>query len=167
MPESMNQVDSSALAKYGSFVLQICNEVGVPYARLMTFGARLTAARKTKGLTQAELGKGLGTDGKDVSKAVVYGWEKDQHHPRVDQLELICQKLGCSADYLLLGQEAAPGLSPESLAVARTVDTFEPKIRAHVLRMIAGVFELAQESSEKSDRNTDIDDEPPGFLRNQ
>jgi transcriptional regulator with XRE-family HTH domain len=70
----------------------------------MTFGARLTEARKRKQLTQDGLGKGLGTDGKDASKAVVYGWEKDQHFPRVDQLALICERLGCSADYLLFGE---------------------------------------------------------------
>jgi transcriptional regulator with XRE-family HTH domain len=73
----------------------------------MTFGARLRAIRESKGLTQEALGRGLGTDGADASKSVVYGWEKDQHHPRVDQLMLICDKLGCTADYLLFGKEAA------------------------------------------------------------
>ena len=72
----------------------------------MGFGDRLAAARKNSGLTQGELGRGLGTDGADVGKSVVYGWEKDQHHPRVDQLALICKRLNCSADYLLLGEEA-------------------------------------------------------------
>lgn len=71
----------------------------------MTFGLRLRLVREQKGLTQDGLGKGLGTDGKDVGKSVVYGWEKDQHMPRVDQLLLICQRLDCSADYLLFGKE--------------------------------------------------------------
>lgn len=69
----------------------------------MSFGKRLAALRKRLGMTQAELGLELGTDGKHASKSVVYGWEKDQHYPRVDQLILICKKLHCSADHLLFG----------------------------------------------------------------
>lgn len=72
--------------------------------KAMTFGVRLRLAREQKGLTQEGLGKGLGTRGKDVGKSVVYGWEKDQHFPRADQLALICQALGVDADYLLFGK---------------------------------------------------------------
>jgi transcriptional regulator with XRE-family HTH domain len=68
---------------------------------LLTFGDRLRQCRRECGMTQAELGKGLGTDGADCGKQVVYGWEKNQHHPRVDQLILICKRLCVSADYLL------------------------------------------------------------------
>lgn len=59
-------------------------------------------------MTQTDLGVGLGTDGADVGKQVVYGWEKEQHYPRVDQLILICQKLNISADYLLFGDIKPP-----------------------------------------------------------
>ncbi len=85
----------------------------------MSFGARLAAIRKERGLTQQELGKGLATDGADASKSVVYGWEKDQHYPRVDQLMLICKKLNCSADYLLFG--AAAVVSPKLKAAQDAV----------------------------------------------
>lgn len=82
----------------------------------MTFGERLAKARVDKNLTQTELGEGLGTDGADASKSVVYGWEKDQHHPRADQLVLICKKLGCSADYLLFGAVSSQYLAAEAVA---------------------------------------------------
>lgn len=74
--------------------------------------------RKLRGMTQTELGKGLGTDGADVGKQVVYGWEKDQHYPRVDQLILICEKLSCSADHLLFGNGAMT-ISPKFLAAQK------------------------------------------------
>lgn len=77
-----------------------------PYALEMGFGERLAAARIAAGLTQAGLGRGLGTDGSDCHKSVVLGWEKGRHFPRVDQLVLICRKLNCSADELLFGQSS-------------------------------------------------------------
>lgn len=87
----------------------------------MSFGSRLTKARKEKHLTQDGLGKGLGTDGKDASKAVVYGWEKDQHFPRVDQLVLICERLGVGADYLLFGKVESSQLRPEVQEIAEAL----------------------------------------------
>lgn len=89
----------------------------------MSFGTRLSLARKNKGLTQADVGVGLATDGGDASKSVVYGWEKDQHYPRVDQLTLICKRLGCGADYLLFGVQSlgwpfAPFLLDRVLALS-------------------------------------------------
>lgn len=95
----------------------------------MSFGTRLRTLREQKGLTQEGLGKGLGTAGADAGKAVVYGWEKDQHHPRVDQLMLICKRLGCSADYLLFGTES--NLTQEALLIARWFDRLtDPRDRA-------------------------------------
>jgi transcriptional regulator with XRE-family HTH domain len=101
----------------------------------MNFGDRLRAARVKKGLTQEGLGKGLGTDGKDASKSVVYGWEKGPHHPRVDQLMLICDRLGCSADYLLFGLVRATELSPDAAQIAKEIDAFENEERRYVLNL--------------------------------
>lgn len=92
------------------------------YASRMTFGARLAQARNAKKLTQTEVGKGLGTDGVDVGKSVVYGWERKNHYPRADQLALICQKLKCSADWLLTG---IPTDWPFSLELRQRVDQMD------------------------------------------
>jgi transcriptional regulator with XRE-family HTH domain len=102
----------------------------------MSFGKRLTEARKKKGLTQEQLGKGLATDGQDASKSVVYGWEKDQHFPKVDQLVLICNKLGCSADYLLFGGSVAPALAPEIAAVAMQINNLPDTQRELILTVV-------------------------------
>ena len=118
-----------------SVVLPFWHNTMDAYAEKMSFGSQLKAAREAKGLTQQELGKGLGTNGKDASKSVVYGWEKDQHYPRTDQLERICSRLGCSADYLLFGVETPVKLSPETARLAQEIDAFEGKLRGHVIHL--------------------------------
>lgn len=80
----------------------------------MEFGDRLRLLREQAGLSQDELGKGLGARRKgaspvDAGKQVVLGWEKNRHFPKADQLAGICEKLGCSADYLLFGGQAPLG----------------------------------------------------------
>jgi transcriptional regulator with XRE-family HTH domain len=90
-------------------------------------------------MTQADVGKGLGTDGKDAGKAVVYGWERDQHQPRADQLILICQRLGVSADHLLFG---VSDLSPEARQLVSELDAVAPDVRPRVLAMIRDLMAL-------------------------
>jgi transcriptional regulator with XRE-family HTH domain len=128
----------------------------------MSFGTRLTEARKKKLLTQEGLGKGLGTDGKDASKAVVYGWEKDQHFPRVDQLAMICQRLEVSADYLLFGTIAESALLPEVATVAAEVNSFPPKHRRVALAHIRQILDLVNETLQATDdslaSNTEVDE---------
>lgn len=66
-----------------------------------TFGSRLSALRRQRGLTQQDLGKGLAPDGSDVSDAAVSAWETNRNQPSVRQLQLICQRLNASANELL------------------------------------------------------------------
>lgn len=115
-----------------------------PYAESMTFGSQLKKAREDRQLSQEQLGKGLGTDGRDASKSVVYGWEKDQHYPRVDQLALICSRLGCSADLLLYGTEAPVKLSPESAQLAQELDRFDGDVRTNLIRLCKETILFAQ-----------------------
>jgi transcriptional regulator with XRE-family HTH domain len=99
----------------------------------MTFGERLRDARKAKNLTLEQLGVGLGTDGKDATKAVVWGWEKGQHFPRVDQLALICARLKCNAHFLLFGegQAGAESLPADAMGLAERLDGIKaPRVRA-------------------------------------
>lgn len=117
---------------------------GAAYALRMSFGSRLAEARKRKNLTQEALGRGLGTDGKDASKAVIYGWEKDQHHPRADQLAMLCSRLDVSADWLLLGKGSESALTREALDIALEIDTFDAETRRRVLLMWSGVLALAR-----------------------
>jgi transcriptional regulator with XRE-family HTH domain len=114
----------------------------------MGFGARLREKRKQKGLTQEQLGQGLGTNGENCSKSVVYGWEKEQHYPRVDQLYLICEKLGCSADAIMFGRETAGAFSPEVAELASRIDLLNPETRVRVITMVEQALSLAVPSTE-------------------
>jgi DNA-binding XRE family transcriptional regulator len=74
--------------------------------RAETFGDRLRSIRRDVGMTQSELGKGLGLAGDDAGKATVSHWETNRHAPNLDQLVMICRRLDVSADRLL-GLEGA------------------------------------------------------------
>lgn len=65
------------------------------------FGGRLREARHAAGLTQSQLGTGLGNGGYDLLKASISSWEANRNQPNVTQLRLLCQRLGVSADQLL------------------------------------------------------------------
>lgn len=130
----MTYSDFTAQAESDRIVLPSFHNERLAYAIWMSFGARLAAARKDAGMTQTELGKGLGTDGSDASKSVVYGWEKDQHYPRVDQLMVICRKLGCSSDYLLFGEERI--VSPRVQAARKAVSELSDEERLALLAAI-------------------------------
>jgi transcriptional regulator with XRE-family HTH domain len=119
---------------------------------MTSFGKRLAARRAQKELRQEDLGKGLGTRGKDVGKSVVYGWEKDQHHPRVDQLLLLCQKLGCGADWLLFGQSGewpfAVSFSRFDRLTDRQKGIIEGALEATIERFESGEPDLAESADE-------------------
>lgn len=121
----------------------------------MTFGERLTAARKKKGLTQDGLGKGLGTDGKDASKAVVLGWEKNRHFPRVDQLAMICERLTVSADYLLFGTKAESDLPQEVLRLASAIEALSADERDLIAKLVAGLNKPSPEPRTPAESVTD------------
>lgn len=108
------------------------------------------------------MGKGLGTDGADASKSVVYGWEKDQHFPRVDQLVLICERLDCSSDYLLFGKVAPSEWSKESAEIAAELDSMLPRQRAWTLSNIRTILEVSNETFRlaQKDEPSDGNQEP-------
>lgn len=73
-----------------------------------SFGARLAAKRKARGLTQEQLGEGMAADGTDVGKGAVSSWEVSRTVPSTSQLLKLCQRLNCSADELLGVTTASP-----------------------------------------------------------
>lgn len=111
----------------------------------MGFGGRLRQKRKEAGLTQEELGRGLGTDGKDVGKAVVYGWEKEQHFPKVDQLEILCRRYRWSADFLVLDQVGTSDLAPDVAELVSEMNDLPAKHRDWVLMTLREAVKLARE----------------------
>ena len=75
-----------------------------------TFGDRMTGARESSGLSQAELAKRLG-----VKVMTIRAWENDQSEPRANKLQMLAGLLGVSIMWLLSG--AGDGLDgPEDRA---------------------------------------------------
>ena len=60
------------------------------------FGKRLKAARKTKGMTQTDLGKVV-----NVTKGTVSSWETGVRLPNINTLVQLADLLSCTTDYLL------------------------------------------------------------------
>lgn len=81
-------------------------------AEMNTFGGRLRAARKAKGVTQKELAAQIGAKHNSVSN-----WENDQNRPDSGMLERICGALDVAADFLL-GRRGG-GLPAEVIPVSR------------------------------------------------
>ena len=61
---------------------------------------RIAVVRKSKGLTQEQLGELLG-----VSRQAVSKWESGQTVPDALTVAKLCRVLDVSADYVLLGKE--------------------------------------------------------------
>lgn len=61
-----------------------------------TFGNRLKALRKSKGLNQTQLAEKIG-----VSLLTLFRWEKDERSPRVDEIKALSKALGVTEADLL------------------------------------------------------------------
>ena len=68
-----------------------------------TFPARLRAARDARGLSQLELSRLLSVD-----PIVVSRYERGKIKPHIDRVETLCEALGVSLDWLLLGRGPSP-----------------------------------------------------------
>lgn len=121
----------------------------------MNFGQRLADMRKARKLTQAELGRGLGTDGTDAGKQVVYGWEKGIYFPKVDQLAAICQRLGVSADWLLFGEKVA--ISPMAQELGAELDLVnDESARRRVFGLCKNMIRMARGASDTPEREKSL-----------
>ena len=62
----------------------------------MTFGERLTYARKQKKIRQADLGKAAGTSGDIIGK-----YEREENVPSIEVATKLADALGVTIDYLV------------------------------------------------------------------
>lgn len=69
----------------------------------MSFGVRLKALRKSRGLTQKELAIKI-----NAKHTAISNWENGQNYPDVDTIELICGALDISPNQLLLDAKKSP-----------------------------------------------------------
>ena len=59
------------------------------------FGARLSEARRNKGLTQEKASEALG-----IGRSTIAGWESGAHLPEMDKISAICALYGCDIGFL-------------------------------------------------------------------
>jgi len=133
-------------------VLSFRHNVNDPYAPPMTFGDRLVQMRKQRGLTQTELGRGLGADGADIGKQVIAGWENNRYVPRLEQFAKLCDRLHCSADVLLFGRAVPVGVSTEVLELSDIADRLPLQERSKLFflwKEIAAVYEQRNGANHK------------------
>lgn len=72
-----------------------------------TIGAFIAVLRKSKGMTQKELGEVLGVSDKAISR-----WERDECAPDISMIPVIADLFGVTADELLRGEKAAGAITP-------------------------------------------------------
>lgn len=103
-----------------------------------SFAGRLKSARKAAKMTQADLGVLCG-----VSAQGVWNYENRGDDPASGILFSMADALGVDARWLATGQ-ASPaggvGISPEVLAIARTVACLEPRRKEAVATLLGVNF---------------------------
>ena len=70
----------------------------------LTFGERLRKARKSKGITQAELAEAIG-----VHEMTIRRWETDKRSPRIEEIRALASFLEIPVDFLM-GESEKPSL---------------------------------------------------------
>ncbi len=101
-----------------------------------SFGARLRALRRARGLTQAELARRIGRH-----QTVIGPYERDEYVPPPEIVVRLAEALGSSPEYLLFGRE--PGrprlLLAGRVGAAGQVVTDEPRDRPARLEAVAAL----------------------------
>jgi transcriptional regulator with XRE-family HTH domain len=77
-----------------------------------TFGDRLSLARETSGLGQAQLAHRIG-----VKLQTLRSWEEDRSEPRANRLQMLAGMLNVSMVWLMSGQGHAPAARPAAANV--------------------------------------------------
>ncbi|MBD5456438.1 MAG: helix-turn-helix transcriptional regulator [Lachnospiraceae bacterium] len=101
----------------------------------MTFGEKLKALLKEKGMTQEELSERL-----DVSRQAVGKWANDKGLPEVDKLIQISNIFGVSLDYLLKEEQIENVQQWEGYYVSKeTIDGFLSYKQQGAKRIVIGI----------------------------
>lgn len=96
---------------------------------MISFGKKIAALRKEKGLSQTELAKKLGT-----SISVISRYERDGMTPSIGAAEKLAGILGTSVGYLVGETEDDQLLKdPEMIRRLRDIKDFSEEEREHVL----------------------------------
>lgn len=100
----------------------------------MTFGERITYARKQKKITQNDLGKAVGTSGDIIGK-----YERNEIKPSIDTAAKIADSLGVTIDYLVKEGEYQ-NIDNETLKRMKELEKLSPEDKSHVFAMLDAFF---------------------------
>ena len=100
----------------------------------MTFGERITYARKQKKMTQNDLGKAVGTSGDIIGK-----YERNEIKPSIDTAAKIADSLGVTIDYLVKEGEYQ-NIDNETLKRMKELEKLSPEDKSHVFALLDAFF---------------------------
>jgi transcriptional regulator with XRE-family HTH domain len=100
----------------------------------MTFGERITYARKQNKMTQADLGKAVGTSGDIIGK-----YERDEIKPSIDTAAKIADALHVTIDYLVKNTEYQ-NIDNDALKQLKLLEKLSPEDKAHIFALMDAFF---------------------------
>jgi transcriptional regulator with XRE-family HTH domain len=100
----------------------------------MTFGEKITYARKQKKLTQSDLGKAVGTSGDIIGK-----YERDEIKPSIDTAAKIADALAVTLDYLVKDGEYQ-NVDNEGLKRLKLIEKLPQDERSHLFATMDAFF---------------------------
>ncbi len=100
----------------------------------MTFGERITYARKQKKMTQNNLGKTVGASGDTIGK-----YERYEIKPSIDTASKIADALKVIIDYLVKDAEYQ-NIDDETLKRMQNIEKLNPEDKSHVYAMLDAFF---------------------------
>ncbi len=100
----------------------------------MTFGEKITYARKQKKMTQGDLGKAIGTSGDIIGK-----YERDEIKPSIDTAARVADALGVTLDYLVK-DEQYQNIDQEALNRLKLIEKLPQDERSHLFATMDAFF---------------------------
>ena len=100
----------------------------------MTFGQRITYARKQIKMTQADLGKAVGTSGDIIGK-----YERDEIKPSIDTAAKIADALKVTLDFLVKDAEYQ-NIDNDALKRLKLMEKLSPEDKGHIFALMDAFF---------------------------
>jgi transcriptional regulator with XRE-family HTH domain len=100
----------------------------------MTFGEKVTYARKQKKMTQGDLGKAVGTSGDIIGK-----YERDEIKPSIDTAAKVAEALGVTLDYLVKDGEYQ-NIDQDALNRLKLIEKLPKDERSHLFATMDAFF---------------------------
>ena len=100
----------------------------------MTFGQRITYARKQVKMTQADLGKAVGTSGDIIGK-----YERDEIKPSIDTAAKIADALNVTLDYLVKDAEYQ-NIDGDALKRLKLLEKLSAEDKSHIFALMDAFF---------------------------